>query len=113
MKLNKKQLIFIPIFVGIILVCLLHIKTKIKIQDDIIFFQLFNRGKNEILHETSKKEGEAEIVYLKVDYENINFKNVNLLNISNKLYRKIAPGSKRRIFNYIIFKFKSKLSIKI
>lgn len=92
MKRKKRKTILVLVFIVIVILGLIQLRKNVESQDDIIFFQLFSRGKTKI--EQGVKE-EAENIYLKVDYENINFKNVKLLDTKNNIYRKIAPGSER------------------
>lgn len=88
---RKKKIILILIFIVAVILCLFLIKNRVYVQDDIIFFKLFSQGKigeNQVTAEKQTKE-----IYLKVDYKNLDFKKVNLLDTTNDIYRKIAPGT--------------------
>lgn len=91
MKTKKKKIILILIFISVVIVAFLKMRKNVETQDDIIFFRLFSSGKAK--EEQVTQEKQIETIYLKVDYKNIDFKNVNLLNTTNDIYRKIAPGT--------------------
>lgn len=107
--MKKKKIVLIIIVLGIIIFLIIQMGKRAKTQDDIIFFKLFRQEKIQENKENEEYETQnaGEEIYLKVSYQNINFKQVHLLNtanINNNVYQKIAPGTRRRIFNNIIFK---------
>lgn len=107
--MKKKKIVLIIIVLGVIIFLVIQMGKQAKIQDDIIFFKLFGQEKTQENEENGEYEGQytSEEIYLKVSYQNIDFKRVYLLNtanINNNVYQKIAPGTRGRIFNFIIFK---------
>ena len=107
--MKKKKTVLIIIALGIVIFLIIQMGKQAKTQDDIIFFKLFWQEKIQENKENEEYETQnaGEEIYLKVSYQNIDFKQVYLLNTasgSNNIYRKIAPGTRRRIFNNIIFK---------
>lgn len=107
--MKKKKIVLIIIVLGVIIFLVIQMVKQAKIQDDIIFFKLFGQVKIQENKENEEYETQnaGEEIYLKVSYQNIDFKRVYLLNtanINNNVYQKIAPGTRGRIFNFIIFK---------
>ena len=109
MRKNKKRYVIIMIiFVCMILFITNFIKYDF-LQEDLLFFQIFNlkthspnitdRNKEELKEINEKSSANVKNVYFRIQYQNKKLKALNLSDtVNNKtlLYEKIAPGTSGR-----------------
>lgn len=99
-KVKTKVIILIIIVILILSIFLFYNKSKSNnyFQDDIIFFKLFSKNKNDNIENTKNQINLNNIYYFQVSYKNIDFKNIYLSDTINKktlIREKIAPRNKR------------------